>query len=210
MVGVLAGVVAFLSFVPYIRHILTGTVRPERASWLIWAVLTSIAFFSNLAAGARAALWLPALASLGVLVVFALSIRFGMGGLAGRDTVALTMAAAGLAAWWVTKDPAYALLCTIAVDGIAAALTTWKSFEHPHTETYSVYVLLSLAGLLSAISVGRVDTMVVIYPVYVCLSSSGIVAALFLGRVVRGPAAEPGLVRTGRVAAPNPVPVRSS
>jgi hypothetical protein len=188
MIAVLAGLVAILSYVPYVRQILVGNVRPQRASWLIWAVLTCIAFISLLAKGAGGSVWLPALAGLGAIVVFALSVRFGIGGLRHRDTIALMIAAAGLLAWWLTRNAAYALLFTIGVDAIAGVLTACKAFEHPETESYTAYVMMSAAGLLSTVSVGRFDTIVVIYPLYVWLVSLSIVAAMFAGRRFRRPA----------------------
>jgi len=203
MIDGLAGLLAILGYVPYVKRVLDGSVRPERASWLIWAVLTCIAFFSLMAEGARGSLWMPAMAGVGAIVVFALSIKYGMGGLAQRDTVALMMAAAGLAAWWFTKDAAYALLVTIAVDAIAAVLTAWKSFEHPDTEAYSTYLTWSASGLLSTISIRRLDTIVILYPLYVCLVGAGIAGAIFAGRTIGGSAASH---RPGRdLDGPSPV-----
>lgn len=58
--GWLSGILSALCYVPYIRGILKHEVKPERASWLIWSVLTVLGFLSNLAIGATNSLWLPA------------------------------------------------------------------------------------------------------------------------------------------------------
>ena len=59
--GLLSGVLSGGSYIPYLRDIFRHTTKPERASWLIWAVLGSIAFFSQLAEGATWSLWLTGL-----------------------------------------------------------------------------------------------------------------------------------------------------
>ena len=50
--GILAGVFSAISYPPYIVAILKGKAKPERASWLIWSVLTAMGFFTQLAVGA--------------------------------------------------------------------------------------------------------------------------------------------------------------
>lgn len=46
--GLVSGLVSIICYLPYIRDILKKTTKPERASWLIWTALGSIAFFLNL------------------------------------------------------------------------------------------------------------------------------------------------------------------
>jgi hypothetical protein len=37
--ALLAALLAVIDTVPYVRDILRGTTRPQRATWLIWSVL---------------------------------------------------------------------------------------------------------------------------------------------------------------------------
>ena len=50
--GIIACVLSVVAFLPYIRDTISGNTRPERASWLIWSVLSTISFFSQVYEGA--------------------------------------------------------------------------------------------------------------------------------------------------------------
>src|SRR5450631_872873 len=99
-IGVASGVLAAGSYVPYVQDMVKGKVKPERASWLIWAVLAAIAFSSQYAKGATQSLWFTGLDSFGAAVVFFLALKFGIGGMTTRDVGALIAAAVGLALWY--------------------------------------------------------------------------------------------------------------
>ncbi|MEK9156808.1 MAG: hypothetical protein AAB448_01575 [Patescibacteria group bacterium] len=77
--GILSGVFSAISYPPYIIAILKGKAKPERASWLIWSVLTSMGFFTQLAVGATDSLWLPGVQGLGVFIVFFSRFVTGLG-----------------------------------------------------------------------------------------------------------------------------------
>lgn len=79
--GYVSGSLILLSFVPYLVSIFRHHTKPERASWLIWALLGSISFWTQLAKGAGASLWLPGVQTIGDLFIFVLSIKYGIGGL---------------------------------------------------------------------------------------------------------------------------------
>lgn len=179
--GYISGVFIFLSFLPYLRDILRGTTKPERGSWLIWAVLGSIAFFSQLAEGASYSLYLAGIQALGDIAVFVLALKYGFGGVEKRDRVALVGAGTSLLLWYFTREPAYALLLVILIDAIGGVLTILKSYEAPSTETLSTWILTGLAGLFAIFSVGSFDVVLLSFPVYIFLINFAIVAAIKLG-----------------------------
>ncbi len=180
--GYIAGILSAISYVPYVRDIFKGITRPERASWLIWSVLGSIAFFSQLAKGATDSLWLTGVQTFGVLLVFLLSIKFGIGGLTKRDVIALIAAGAGIILWYLTKEAAVALFITIAIDAVGGVLTVIKSYEDPSSETISTWLLSGSAGIFAAIAVGKPDVVLLAYPLYILLINFSVVFAIHLGK----------------------------
>ena len=107
---------SFYLFVPYIKDIFKNTTKPERASWLIWAILGLVIFFAQLAKGASNSLWFTGAQVLGDLTVFILAIKYGVGGLIKRDIIALFAAGLGLVLWYLTSEAAVALFIAIAID----------------------------------------------------------------------------------------------
>lgn len=182
VLGLIAGFLSLVMFVPYIRDIFRHTTKPERASWLIWSVLGGIAFFSQLAKGASDSLWLTGVQTLGVFVIFILSIRYGAGGLVKRDIAALIAAGFGLLLWYLTNEAAIALLFVIVIDAIGGWLTVLKSYEDPGSETLSTWVLSGTSGVFAALAVGSVNYILLAYPVYIIAINYAVVIAILAGR----------------------------
>lgn len=182
LLGVTAGIISISGYFPYIRDVLKKTTTPQRASWLIWDVLTVIAFFSQLAKGASASLWLPGLEICGLTTVLILAMILGTGGFSKRDIFALIAAGIGLTLWYFTKEPAVALYITIGIDAIGVVLSVQKAYEDPESETLSTWVLVAIAGVLATIAVGKFDIILLSYPIYIFLANAAIAAAILVGK----------------------------
>jgi hypothetical protein len=180
-IGVASGVLAAVAYVPYVRDIFKGDAKPERVSWFIWVVLACIAFFSQLAEGAHSSLWFTGLDSVGAVVIFLLALRYGAGGFTRRDKIGLLTAGIGLLLWYVTRHAAIALLLTIIVDASGAWLTVAKTYKNPRTETYAMWAMVALAGVLAMISVGGMNPALLVYPFYIFLANIAVVFAKFAG-----------------------------
>lgn len=182
ILGFAAGVISISGYFPYIRDVLKKTTTPERASWLIWDVLTAIAFFSQLAKGASASLWLPGLEICGLTTVLILAMLLGTGGFSKKDIFALIAAAVGLILWYFTKEPAVALYIIIGIDAIGVVLSVQKAYDDPESETLITWVLVAIAGVLATIAVGRFDIVLLSYPIYIFLANAAIATAILLGK----------------------------
>lgn len=180
--GLLAGIFSAISYIPYIRYIIKGTVKPERASWLIWTVLTAMGFFTQLAVGATHSLWLPGIQALGVTIVLLLSIKYGFGGVGKRDALTLGAAAIVLLVWLFTKNPVLAVYLTIVIDSLGTGLTMLKSYEHPDSEAVSTWALSGTGGLFGILAVGSLNPHLLSYPIYIFLANYAVVAAIIIGK----------------------------
>jgi hypothetical protein len=186
--GILAGILPLIAAIPYISDILKGKTRPHRGSFLIWSVLGAIAFGSQAATGASWSLTLPAADTLATLIIFGLSIKYGMGGLNRRDVSALMVAGIGLVAWYYTHQPLVALLITIGIDAIGTLLTLLKTYAEPHTETFSSWFLAALSGLAAALAVEEASFVFLVYPLYILLANGTVSAVVwFRGRALNQP-----------------------
>jgi len=169
------------SCIPYIRDTLLLRVKPQRATFFIWLVLDVIAFFSQLAKGASSSLWLPGLETFGVLTIFILSIKYGVGGFNKRDYIALSIAAFGLIAWYFTKEATIALALVILVDATGLSLTLHKAYLSPTSETHLAWILSAVGGLLSLFSVGSFNIVLLSYPFYIILANLAVIIAIQMG-----------------------------
>ncbi|MDD2807709.1 MAG: hypothetical protein PHW95_04300 [Patescibacteria group bacterium] len=179
--GYLSGITILLSFVPYIRDIFKRTTKPERVSWLIWSLLGSISFFSQLAEGASYSLIMTGAQAIGDLFIFILAIKYGFGGLIKRDIIAFIGAILALWLWYLTSEAAIALFIVIFIDATGVVLTVIKSYQKPTSETVSSWALTFLGGLLGCLAVGKVNFILLAFPIYICLASLSVLIAIKLG-----------------------------
>ncbi|MEL7115992.1 MAG: hypothetical protein AAGP08_10435 [Pseudomonadota bacterium] len=183
LLGVTAAVIATLAYVPYLKDTLAGRTQPQRASWFIWSVLSSLAFLSQIHEGATASLWFAGAQCGATVVILLASVRYGVGGLVNRrDCMLLTIAAGGLALWALTDTAAYALAVTIGVSLVGGIATIEKAYIAPESETMATWVLSSLAALCALISVGRLDPVLLAYPVYLLVLKGAVITAIVIGR----------------------------
>lgn len=188
--GLMSGTLAIFCFVPYVRDVALRRTRPLRSSWLIWAVVTVIAFTTQVAQGAGASLWFSGVIALGSCVIFALSIPFGMGDyLARTDLCAMLVCCAALVVWGMTSDPSLPLYCAIGISAVAGLLTLRKAFHAPQTETLSKWTMGAIASALGVLSVGQFDPVLSAQPLYLTGLHMSVAGAILLGRQrMRAPA----------------------
>lgn len=191
LAGFVAALLSAAAFWPYIRDTLTGQTQPDRACWLIWAVLASISGASNLYEGAGPSLIFVGAQVLGTVIVFALSIPLGSGRFLCRvNGPVLLLAGAGLVSWAMMDTAAYALAISIGVSALGGVTTLRKAFLNPQSETLCAWVVLLIAALLGVYSMGSTEVLLLAYPLYLLVLYAGIVVALTAGRIARAQEAE--------------------
>lgn len=181
--GVLSAVFSVGAFVPYILDTWRGTTRPERATWFIWSILSSLSFATNSYAGAVDSLWFVGAQAGSTVLIFILSLRHGVGGLVKKeDRRVLVAAAFGILLWAMNDNPIWALGISIGVSFLGATVTIAKAYRAPDSETLSTWLISVLAAGLGVVSVGGTDPILLAYPLYLLALYGGIVVAIGLGR----------------------------
>ncbi len=92
----------------------------------------------------------------------------------------LIFAALGLIAWYFTRHAFIAILFVIAVDMSGVALTLIKTWKEPGSETYTLWLILSFAALLSIFSVGEWSPAILLYPFYILFANLSVAFTKFV------------------------------
>lgn len=158
---------ASLSSFVYFIAILRGQAKPHRTTRLVFLVITLLTTISLLAQGNQVAVWLAGISTLQSMVIFGLSIKYGMGGWSRLDLVCLITALIGIAAWQLTKSPLFALYFAIAADFIGILPTIIKTYHLPKTEVWTFYFIDICAGICNVLATKNLVFDQYLYPVYI-------------------------------------------
>jgi hypothetical protein len=182
IVGILSGVLAMASVVPYVFDIVKGETRPSAVTFGLWTVLNGMAAAAQFDAGASFSVIVIIVVTLNCTIVTGLALSgYGQKGDRWVNVVSFALVIAA-AIGWKTAGPAVAIACAVAADLFASVPTIHKVFHEPRSENLSGWGMIATAGALGAISADRADVENLAMQINVALSSGLIFALAYFGR----------------------------
>jgi uncharacterized membrane protein len=158
----------------YLRDTLRGTTKPNRVTWLLWAVapLLAAAVELNQGVGLRA---LPTfMVGFVPLLVFAASFHnpASVWKIRRIDYACGLMSVVGTAVWLATRNGVLAISAAIAADFLAGVPTLMKSWTYPETETVYGYVGALVSMGITLLTIDHWTFDVAAFPIFiVCMAS---------------------------------------
>lgn len=181
--GQSAAVLAFVGLVPYVRSILKGETKPNRASWFIWLVVNASLVASYHSSGATTTIWLNIAYVITTTTIFLLSLKYGVGGYSRLDIICLAGAAAGLILWWWTNNPVTALYLNVFVDALGFIPTIKKAYLIPDSENRLSWNISTFSNALNVAALTTWEFKIALFPVYNLVFNALI--ALLLSRILQ-------------------------
>lgn len=179
-VGYAAGIISLAGFFPYAAAIVRRRARPNRATWLIWSVVSALLFASYDASVGGAARWVPLSDTVGTAAIAALSFRYGEGGLGRFDLACLGLAILSAFAWMLTGSAEMALGMNVFVAVLGALPTVRKAHVDPASESLLTWCIFLAGNSLNLVAIEAWSVKSAAYPLYAAL-----VAALVTGLLLR-------------------------
>lgn len=180
-IGILAGVIAFIAYIVYIKSILKGESKPSRATWWIWTVMGGTVGLSYYFSGAENTIWVPFVEFIGPFSIALLSIKYGEGGLEERtDLICIFGAIISIILWIIFNNPVVALVTNLLVDSFALIPTIKKSFLRPENEASSAWFGTLVGDGLNLFAIEKMTFAILIYPIYMFISDLIVVGILFI------------------------------
>lgn len=134
----------------YIKDTITGRVRPNKVSWLMWSVAPLIATFAALSKGVTWAVLPVFMSGFGPLLILLVSFfsKKAYWKLTVFDYFCGFFSILALVLWLITKEANIAIIFAIISDGFAAVPTLRKAWTNPETESWMPY----FTGLIGALT----------------------------------------------------------
>jgi len=132
----IAAFATLLATFVYVRSMFKGGAKPNRVSWLMWAIAPFIATAAAISNGVGWAALPVFMSGFSPFLIFTASFfsKKAHWTLASFDYVCGVLSGLALVLWYVTKDPNVAIAFAIASDALASIPTLKKAWAHPETE----------------------------------------------------------------------------
>lgn len=182
VLGISAIVIAFVSYIPYVRDIFAGKTKPHAFSWFIWGVLTAIGFAGQLAGGAGSGAWVTGFTALACFSISIVGLVKGRKNIIFVDWLSLIGAGVALFLWYLTKNPLLSVILVTVIDALGFFPTFRKSYSKPQEETLSTYFLSGLKFLISLFALQNFTILTALYPVSLVVMNWLFIAMLIVRR----------------------------
>ncbi|HUK27078.1 MAG TPA: hypothetical protein VLV31_01525 [Candidatus Acidoferrales bacterium] len=157
----------------YIKSMLKGSAKPNRVSWLMWAIAPMISFVAAVSEGAGLAAVPVFMAGFCPFLIFVAS--FAVKGVQWKlfklDYACGLLSGLAIVLWAVTSNPDIAIGFAILSDGLASVPTLIKGWKHPETETAWTYLVGVFGGLTSFFAITAWTFSQYAFPAYLVIVS---------------------------------------
>lgn len=178
IVGTLIGAVGSIA---YLIATLKGKVKPNRVSFLLWAIAPLIAFAAMKAKGVG----LESLMTLSVgvfpLMIFIASFtnKEAEWKLSGFDVLCGFLSVVGLILWRLTREGNVAIVFSIVADGLAAVPTVVKAYKYPETEVAWPWIMTSIGVVITLLTLTRITLANSAFNIYILIANTTIFALVY-------------------------------
>lgn len=142
-VVIAAAVASLLAAFAYIHSMFNGGAKPNRVSWLMWAVAPFIATAASISSGVGWAVLPVFMAGFSPFLIFTASFltKKAYWKISTFDYTCGALSLLALILWALTENPNIAIFFAIASDALASIPTLTKAWAHPETESVWPFVV---------------------------------------------------------------------
>jgi len=177
--AIIAALLAVAGGIPYLRHVLKGRAQPHPYTWMVSSIVSLITFFGMVVKGAGIGA-LPTAVSEGfTIIIFLSSLKYGFKKIPKNDAVYLVIALLGIIPWILTKDPTLSVIIAVGIDVISFIPTLKKTWNHPETETSSVYSMNVARHILTLFSLQSYNVATTFHSIAMIIINSVVTSLIF-------------------------------
>jgi hypothetical protein len=170
--GAIAAILALFSSFLYIKDIFRGNTKPHTYTWLIWAIVTTIAFLGQWVSGGGPGSWATGVAALVTLFTLLLSLRGGYGtkDITKFDKICLIFSLVAILPWLLVDSVLWSVILATAIDMIAFFPTMRKTWHAPGSESLGSMYVDAIKHTLSIFSMTSYSLVNCIFPASVLIT----------------------------------------
>jgi hypothetical protein len=182
--GILAIALSFFSAVPYILDILKGKTKPHLFTYIVWTIVTTLAFLGQLTAGAGPGAWTTGAMAFLTLCILIASIKHSTKDITKLDIFFFVTSLLAIIPWLLTKDPTISVVIATFIDVCAFFPTIRKTFSDPNSETLVSWILNLIRHPLAILATTNIVLATYIYPASLFVMNAVVVYVIIRRRLV--------------------------
>ncbi|MBX9895121.1 MAG: hypothetical protein K2Y09_08075 [Nitrosomonas sp.] len=178
--SLIAIAITLAAFIPYIREIFRGTIRPHIFSWVIWGVTTLLIFLAQLEDNGGAGTWpIGVSASITIFIAYLAYVKRADVTITRADWLFFIVALLSLPLWYWTADPLWAVILLTAIDVAGFGPTIRKAYQFPYSESLLFFGLFMLRNVLVMLALENLTLTTLLFPavmLILCMLMMAIIA----------------------------------
>ena len=180
--GIVSVILAVVALGPYLWATLKGTNKPHIFTWIIWTLLTAIAFFIQYLEGAGSGAWSGAASTVFCILILIASIKNGEKNIKKIDWVVFLAALAAIPIWLITQNPLWAAIWVTGIDSLGYIPTIRKSWLKPYEEMVTTHLISAFKHVAVLLAVEAVSPTTTIYSIGMVVMNGLLVSVIVLKR----------------------------
>jgi len=165
ILSIIAIVLTLMAFVPYIRAIFHGTIRPHVFSWVIWGATTFLAFLAQLEDRGGVGAWpIGVSGSITIFIAFLAYLKRADVTITKTDWLFFVAALSSLPLWYFTSDPLWAVVLLTTIDVLGFGPTVRKAYRFPYSESLLFFGLFTVRNLLVMMAFENHSVTTLLFP----------------------------------------------
>ena len=181
--GIVSIILALVSLVPYIWVTIKGNNKPHLFTWIIWTLLTGIAFALQYTEGAGAGAWSGFITTILCLIITILAIKYGEKNITRSDWIVFIAALVALPIWLMTDNALLAVIWVSVIDSIGFIPTFRKSWIKPYEEMLLHPIIAGIKHITILLALETISPSTVVYSTSMVVMNCLMVAMLIFRRM---------------------------
>lgn len=163
--SLIAIAITLAAFIPYIREIFRGSIRPHIFSWVIWGATTLLIFLAQLEDNGGAGTWpIGVSASITLFIAYLAFIKRSDVTITRVDWLFFILALLSLPLWYLTSDPLWAVILLTVIDVAGFGPTVRKAYQFPYSESLLFFGLFTLRNVLVMLALENMTLTTLLFP----------------------------------------------
>ena len=161
----IAIVLTLAAYIPYIRAIFSGAIKPHVFSWVIWGATTLLAFLAQLEANGGVGAWpIGVSGSITIFIACLAYLKRADVTITKSDWLFFVAAMSSLPLWYLTSDPLWAVVMLTTVDVLGFGPTIRKAYHFPFSESLLFFGLFAVRNLLVMMAFENYSMTTLLFP----------------------------------------------